>query len=190
MLSELNNTSGCVIITWQRINGIRHHQFWSPLFMTEEVRHSFSLMDQGSEGPSSNLCSVQTKLRIGLRWHYMISCFKQASMSTWNTTALILHNAVTITAECKWHRRTQSKRWMNGLVLHQFEATATFCLWYHTQAWQSTMLSGVFCRPKRKRQYFLSGPFNLLPGVNTPIAVILMPSAKDCRVYLRGLRLL
>lgn len=35
------------------------HQFWSPLLITEEARHSFSLTDQGSVGPTFIiLCSV------------------------------------------------------------------------------------------------------------------------------------
>lgn len=35
------------------------YQFWSPLLMTEEARHNFSLTDQGSVGPTfSILCSV------------------------------------------------------------------------------------------------------------------------------------
>ena len=38
------------------------YQFWSPLFMTEVARHSFSLRDQGSVGAAvSILCSAHQK---------------------------------------------------------------------------------------------------------------------------------
>lgn len=40
------------------------HQFWSPLFMTDVAKHSFSLTDHGSVGPiTSSLCSTD------VRWH-------------------------------------------------------------------------------------------------------------------------
>lgn len=38
------------------------YQFWSPLLMTDEARHSFSLTDQGSVGPRAIiLCSAGQK---------------------------------------------------------------------------------------------------------------------------------
>lgn len=46
----------------------RSYQFWSPLLMTEDAKHSFSLTDHGSVGPrASTLCSAgeHKKKKVG-----------------------------------------------------------------------------------------------------------------------------
>lgn len=54
-----------VINLWHRTfmhitkNHWNQYQFWSPLFMTDVAKHSFSLTDHGSVGPmTSSLCSA------------------------------------------------------------------------------------------------------------------------------------
>lgn len=50
------------------------YQFWSPLFMTEVAKHSFSLTDHGSVGPiESNLCSADWVIGGWGKWGKSIS---------------------------------------------------------------------------------------------------------------------
>lgn len=55
------------------------YQFWSPLLITEEARHSFSRTDQGSVGPTfSILCSVRGKKAQTKReklWNLFMACY-------------------------------------------------------------------------------------------------------------------
>ncbi len=60
---------------------IKNHQFWSPLFMTEEARHSFSLIDHGSVGPNINLCSVQRIKRQNIKRRMHFKCKRHSSTS-------------------------------------------------------------------------------------------------------------
>lgn len=51
------------------------YQFWSPLLMTEEARHSFSLTDQGSVGPTfSILCSAGRRAETWTDYNMTTRC--------------------------------------------------------------------------------------------------------------------